>query len=152
MNATKGSALNLTKSRANVKQDVGHQLPAIQHVTEATRCWYLQSREKDPELEEHRSRYCSDGWIEPERYKHGHVLRPIIQFVLEAKHGGILLAEGKPEEKRDFLKKVGSNLRVAEKALSVDFRNPWQFVVDFNFSRASARADNEFSPHGEEWR
>jgi len=37
-----------------------------------------------------------------------------------------LLPGGNPEQKRDFLKKIGSNLRMAEKALS----------VDFNFTRA----------------
>jgi DNA invertase Pin-like site-specific DNA recombinase len=77
---------------------------------------------------------------------------PAIQFVLEAKHGGILLAEGKPEEKRDFLKKVGSNLLVAEKSLALTFKNPWQYVADFNSNSLRTFADNEFSPHREEWR
>ncbi len=39
---------------------------------------------------------------------------PAIQFVLEAKHGAILLAEGNPEKNRDFLKKAGSNFRITE--------------------------------------
>ncbi len=77
---------------------------------------------------------------------------PAIRFVLEAKHGAELLADGNPEQKRDFLKKIGSNLRVAEKALTVDFKNPWQYVVDFNFSFARERADNEFSLTGVNWR
>jgi len=74
---------------------------------------------------------------------------PAIRFVLDAKHGAELLVEGNPEGNRDFLKKIDSNLRIAEKALTVDFKNPWQYVVDFNFTRASARADNEFSLTGE---
>jgi hypothetical protein len=41
---------------------------------------------------------------------------------------------------------------VAEKALTVDFKNPWQYVVDFNFSFARERADNEFSLTGVNWR
>ena len=32
---------------------------------------------------------------------------PASRFVLEAKHGAKLLDDGKPEEKRDFLKKIG---------------------------------------------
>jgi hypothetical protein len=57
---------------------------------------------------------------------------PAIQFVLEAKHGANLLAEGNREKNRDFLKKTGSNFQVADKTLSVTFKNPWQFVADFN--------------------
>jgi hypothetical protein len=77
---------------------------------------------------------------------------PAIRFVLEAKHGAKLLADGKPEEKRDFLKKIGSNLRLAEKALSVEFKTPWQFVADFNSKHAPVFADNEFSHELLNWR
>jgi hypothetical protein len=48
-----------------------------------------------------------------------------------------LLSEGKPEQKRDFLKKIGSNFQVAEKSLSVKLLNPWQFVADFNSDLAT---------------
>jgi hypothetical protein len=48
---------------------------------------------------------------------------PVIRFVSEAKMATSLLAEGTREEKRDFLKKIGSNLRVADKRLAVEFKN-----------------------------
>ena len=44
------------------------------------------------------------------------------------------------EQKRDFLKKIGSNLQVANKTLSVTFKTPWQLVADWNSTRAKARA------------
>jgi hypothetical protein len=34
-----------------------------------------------------------------------------------------LLSERKPEQKRDFLKKIGSNFEVAEKSLTVELKN-----------------------------
>jgi site-specific DNA recombinase len=77
---------------------------------------------------------------------------PAIRFVLEAKHGADLLAEGNQEKKRDFLKKVGSNLRVAEKSLALTFKNPWQFVAEFNSDPTPVSAVNEFSPSRENWR
>jgi hypothetical protein len=77
---------------------------------------------------------------------------PAIRFVLEAKHGGKLLVEGNPEQKRDFLKKIGSNLQVREKALGVTFKSPWQFVADFNSATAPVFADNESSLTGVNWR
>jgi hypothetical protein len=51
-----------------------------------------------------------------------------------------LLADGKPEEKRDFLKKVGSNLLVAEKRLSVEFKNPWKIMAEFNSAHGTDTA------------
>ena len=57
---------------------------------------------------------------------------PAIRFILEAKQATILLAEGNSEQKCDFLKKIGSNFQVAEKSLTVNLLNPWQFVAEFN--------------------
>jgi len=71
---------------------------------------------------------------------------PVIRFILEAKYVSILRTEGNPEKNRDFLKKVGSNLRLAEKSLAVDFRNPWQFVADFNSDPASSLARQRENP------
>ncbi len=69
---------------------------------------------------------------------------PAIRFVLEAKYASILLSEGNPEQKRDFLKKIGSNFQVAEKSLAVKFLNPWQYVSEFNSDLAPVIA-----PQGE---
>lgn len=77
---------------------------------------------------------------------------PAIQFVLEAKYGEKLVAEGNPEQKRDFLKKIGSNLQIAEKSLGVTFLNPWQFVADFNSDPAPTFGDNEYSHEKRKWR
>ena len=77
---------------------------------------------------------------------------PAIRFVLEAKHASILLAEGNREKNRDFLKKVGSNLQVGGKALAVAFRNPWQYVAEFNSDPTPVFGDNEFTHVSENWR
>jgi hypothetical protein len=53
-------------------------------------------------------------------------------FVPEAKSAANLLAEGDQEKNRDFLKKIGSSLTVAEKRLSVELKNPWKIVAEFN--------------------
>ena len=77
---------------------------------------------------------------------------PAIRFVLEAKQGAKLVIEGNSEQKRDFLKKVGSNLRLAEKSLAVDFRNPWQFVADFNSDPALSLARERENGENLKWR
>ena len=65
---------------------------------------------------------------------------PAIAFVNEAKNATILLAEGNPEKKRDFLRKIGSNFQLAEKRLSVELKNPWKIVADFNSASVSNTA------------
>jgi hypothetical protein len=38
--------------------------------------------------------------------------------------GTILFAEGNSEQKRDFLKKIGSNFQMVDKSLALEFKNP----------------------------
>jgi hypothetical protein len=41
---------------------------------------------------------------------------------------------------------------MAGKALAVDFKNPWQFVAEFNSDPAPVFADNQFTHVSENWR
>ena len=66
---------------------------------------------------------------------------PVIQFVNEAKQATFLLAEGNLEKRRDFLKKIGSNLQVADKSLAVEFKNPWNPLAKFNSARTTKTAE-----------
>ena len=77
---------------------------------------------------------------------------PAMQFVLEAKHASKLLSEGNPEQKRDFLKKIGSNFQVAEKSLAVELLNPWQFVAEFNSDPVPVAAPQGENQKTERWR
>ena len=77
---------------------------------------------------------------------------PAIRFVLEAKHGANLLAEGNPEQKRDFLKKTGSNFFVAGQALSVTFLTHWQLVADFKSVLTSPHARQRENCENQNWR
>jgi hypothetical protein len=58
---------------------------------------------------------------------------PAKRFILEAKMSTFLLAEGNSEQKRDFLKKIGSNFQMAEKSLVVEFKKPWNLNVSNGF-------------------
>jgi hypothetical protein len=69
---------------------------------------------------------------------------PAIAFIKEAKDGAFLLTQNNLEKKRDFLQKVGSNLKVMDKQLVVEFKNPWKIVVQFNSEcGASLAADGK---------
>jgi site-specific DNA recombinase len=59
------------------------------------------------------------GWFEP-----------AIRFVSDAKQAGIIAESGEDDERRDFLKEIGSNLTITNRHLSVIPRNAWKLVVD----------------------
>ena len=57
-------------------------------------------------------------------------LEPAIRFISEAKSAGFLASTGSEEKNRDFLRKVGSNLTISNRILTVTPRGAWQLVVD----------------------
>jgi hypothetical protein len=56
---------------------------------------------------------------------------PSLAFVNEAKNAAFLLVEKNRDKNRDFLRKLGSNLHVAEQALKVEFKNPCDRTTGF---------------------
>ena len=55
---------------------------------------------------------------------------PAIRFVKELKQMGFLAENGSHEDRRDFLRKIGSNLTISDRHLSVEPREAWKLVVD----------------------
>ena len=55
---------------------------------------------------------------------------PVIRFVNAAKTAGILASTADRVSQRDFLKKVGSNLRIDNRTLRFTPRGAWQLVAD----------------------
>ena len=55
---------------------------------------------------------------------------PAIRFVKASKQALLLTENGQESERRDFLRKIGSNLTISDRHLSVKPREPWQLVVD----------------------
>ncbi len=50
-------------------------------------------------------------------------------------------------EKKNYLEKVGSNPQLAERAVSVSFRNDWQILAKFNAERRSREATFQTCPN-----
>jgi hypothetical protein len=52
----------------------------------------------------------------------------------------------KTEQKRDFLKKIGSNFQMADKSLALEFKKPWNLLAEFNSAPiATLAVAGEFS-------
>ena len=92
------------------------------------------------------------GKLEAFEHNRQNRFEPAIRFVLEAKHATILLAEGNREQKRDFLKKIGSNFQVAEKSLAVEFKKPWNLLAEFNSARTTKLAACGENSEKSNWR
>ena len=60
-----------------------------------------------------------DNWFEP-----------AIRFVNEAKSAEILAKSRNLEEKKDFLKKLGSNFQILNQKLVLDFKNPFKILAE----------------------
>jgi hypothetical protein len=52
------------------------------------------------------------------------------QFILDSNQAIIIASEENLEAKRDFLKKIGSNPRLASRSLFLDFKNPWRYLSE----------------------
>ena len=92
------------------------------------------------------------GKLEAVEHNRQNRFEPAMQFVLEAKMATFLLAEGNSEKKRDFLKKIGSNLHLADKSLAVEFKKPWNLLADFNSDSSSSPARQREIPSKSNWR
>ncbi len=77
---------------------------------------------------------------------------PEIAFYREAAHVGEVLKWENPEENREIMKKIGSNFRIGRKELSFELKKPWEFLLNFNFSRAKISEKNSEKQKCEIWR
>ena len=58
-------------------------------------------------------------------------LEPMRLFILEAKQAEIIASKENLPVKRDFLKKIGSNPLLRDKAISISLQNSWKILADF---------------------
>lgn len=77
---------------------------------------------------------------------------PAIAFVKEAKEATCFLAEKNSAKNRDFRRKIGSNLPLSEKTLSVQFKNPWKILSGFNFDNTPPLAHQHEISSKQNWR
>ncbi len=75
-------------------------------------------------------------------------VEPVRNWILEANHGGKLVAEENFGEMKSFLRKVGLNRIFRDQTLTVSFIKPWDSLAR---TVATGFADNEFTHVSEKW-
>jgi len=67
-------------------------------------------------------------------------LEPAKNFILAAKQAKIIALQENLFEKKDFLKKIGSNRILRERKVFVSFKNPWKILANLPAEARSAEA------------
>ena len=62
--------------------------------------------------------------------KGNHRLEPMRLFILDSKQAGIIASGENFEEKKNFLKKIGSNPRLAQRALHFFPKKSWKILLN----------------------
>ena len=78
--------------------------------------------------------------------KGNHWLELMRNWILEANQAKNLILSENFSEMKNFLKKIGSNRRIFDQRLFVDFKKPWNYLY---FLPAEARAPSEARGEGE---
>ena len=76
----------------------------------------------------------------------------MIQFIKDANQAENIALQENPVLGRDFLKKIGSNFRIAERTLSLDFKNAWKIAAKYNAARRSHEATSSQNAEFTNWR
>ena len=78
--------------------------------------------------------------------KGNHWLELVRNWIIEANQAKNFVLEGNFSEMQNFLKKIGSNRRIFDQRLFVDFKKPWNYLY---FLPDEARAPSEARGEGE---
>ncbi len=77
---------------------------------------------------------------------------PMINFIKAANQAENIALHGNLFEQKDFLKKIGSNFRIAERTLAFDLKMPWKIAEKYNAEARSAEATPSKIAESEIWR
>ena len=75
-----------------------------------------------------------------------------IAFLKDANQAEKYAQQENPERIRDFLKKIGSNFRIAERTLACDFKNAFQIAEKYHAEARSAEATSFNFAECKTWR
>ncbi len=74
------------------------------------------------------------------------------KFIKDSKQAKIIASKGNPEGIRDFLKKIGSNFRIADRTLACDFKNAFKIAEKYHAEALCAEATSYDFTKSENWR
>lgn len=108
---------------------------------------YLENAVSLPEYQQNKNNLVQQKQILKDKLndfeqKRDNWFEPAIRFVNELKYAGILAKSRNLEEKKDFLKKLGSNFQILNQKLVFVFKNPFKMLADAEPRRRRGEAEN----------
>jgi len=127
--------LENVQSSESFAQNLKEKMSVINGKLERLMNAYLENAVSLPEYQENKNNLVQQKQILKDKIaafeqKRDNWFEPAIRFVNEAKSAKILAKSRNLEEKKDFLKKLGSNFQILNQKLVFDFKNPFKILAD----------------------
>ena len=142
----KEKILNAQSSKS-FAQNLKEKISIIDGKLERLMSAYLENAVSLPEYQENKNNLVQQKQLLKDKItafeqKRGDWFEPAIRFVNEARYAEILAKSRNLEEKKDFLKKLGSNFQILNQKLVFDFKNPFKILADAEPRRRRGEAEN----------
>ena len=124
-----------TQSSESFAQNLKEKISVIDGKLERLMNAYLENVVSLSEYQENKNNLVQQKQILKDKktsfeQKRDNWFEPAIRFVNEAKSAEILAKSRNLEEKKDFLKKLGSNFQILNQKLVLDFKNPFKILAE----------------------
>ena len=135
------------QSSESFAQNLKEKISVIDGKLERLMDAYLENAVSLPEYQENKNNLVQQKQILKDKIaafeqKRDNWFEPAIRFVNEAKSAKILAKSRNLEEKKNFLKKLGSNFQILNQKLVFDFKNPFKILADAEPRRRRGEAKN----------
>lgn len=135
------------QSSENFAQNLKEKISVIDEKLERLMSAYLENAVSLPEYQENKNNLVQQKQILKDKIndfeqKRDNWFEPAIRFVNEAKYAGILAKSRNLEEKKDSLKKLGSNFQILNQKLIFDFKNSFKMLTDAEPRSQRGEAEN----------
>jgi len=143
----KKEKLENAQSSESFTQNLKEKISVIDGKLERLMTAYLENAVSLPEYQENKNKVIQQKQILKDKItafeqKRGNWFEPAIRFVNEVKSAEILAKSRNLEEKKDFLKKLGSNFQILNQKLVFDFKNPFKILADAEPRQRRGEAEN----------
>ena len=143
----KKEKLENAQSSESFTQNLKEKISVIDGKLERLMTAYLENAVSLPEYQENKNNLVQQKQILKDRLtdfeqKRSNWFEPAIRFVNEIKSAKILAKSRNLEEKKDFLKKLGSNFQILNQKLVFDFKNPFKILADAEPRLRRGEAEN----------
>ena len=135
------------QSSESFAQNIKEKIKTIDEKLERSMTGYLENAVSLEEYQQNKNKLVEEKQVLKDKLagfeqKRNNWFEPAIRFVNESKSAKILAKSKNLEEKKDFLKKLGSNFQILNQKLVFDFKNPFKILANAEPRRRRGEAES----------